>query len=355
MPAPAPSYPHAASLRPERLKAFLAQRAAAIRWVSIAVMLAALAWLMRILPSEHALGWLRNGIDSLGIWGPLVLGALYVLATLLFIPGWLMTLASGALYGLALGTLIVSLSSTTGAALAFLIARYVAREPVCRAIGRSPRLTAVDEAIGEQGWKIVALLRLSPAVPFNLQNYLYGVTAIRFWPYVLVSWAAMLPGTFMYVYIGSLGNSVAAGRQTTSAEWALRGVGLLATVIVTIYVARLARNAIQQRTSIASARGSSEAHPRLDEQPHANDGELVDEPRCPCSALVMAMLAAASVVFAGWTCARQDTIRRAVEQWLGAPPTVTATDAHTAQRLPEQAAGHVEHVHTHPRWFRRDY
>jgi uncharacterized membrane protein YdjX (TVP38/TMEM64 family) len=201
---------------------------------------------------------IRAGASVKPATHPLLPGGVYVVATLLFIPGSLLTLAAGTLYGLVLGTVVVSLASTTGAALAFLIARYAARDRVRPIMEQSPKLAAVDEAIGLQGWKIVALLRLSPAVPFNLQNYLYGATAIRFWPCVLVSWIAMLPGTFMYVYIGSLGHSLAAGRPTMPAEWVLRGVGLLATVVVTAYVARLARDAIQQRTSIGVDAPSSE-------------------------------------------------------------------------------------------------
>lgn len=271
MPVPPQSHRCSASYGLEGLKSFLVWRSTAIRSISIAVMLVAVVFLMRMLPMEHALGVLRNGIDSLGIWGPLALGGLYILATLLFIPGWLLTLAAGALYGLALGTVIVSASSTIGAALAFLVARYFARGHVRHLLGKSPKLLAVDEAIGQQGWKIVALLRLSPAVPFNLQNYLYGVTAIRFWPCVLVSWIFMLPGTFMYVYMGSLGHAFAAGRDISLAEWALRGVGLLATVGVTVYIARLARNAIQQHTSIEPGERTSERYPSTGRQWTFND------------------------------------------------------------------------------------
>ena len=115
------------------------------------------------------------------------------------------TVAAGALFGSVVGVVVVSLASTTGAALAFLVARYLARDAVLRWVRRNPRYDAIDRAIGEGGWRVVALLRLSPLVPFNLQNYLYGLTAIRFWPCVLTSWAAMLPGTVVYVYLGHAG------------------------------------------------------------------------------------------------------------------------------------------------------
>ena len=128
--------------------------------------------------------------------------------------------------------------------------------PVARRLDAQPRFHAIDRAIGEQGWKIVGLLRLSPAVPFSISNYLYGMTAIRFVPYVLVSWIAMLPGTFLYVYLGALaadGVESAVGAQNSpasGAEWALRLVGLLATVAVTLLVVRIARRAIRESTDI---------------------------------------------------------------------------------------------------------
>ncbi len=220
------------------------------RGVAVVLILAAVILLLRMLPIQPLLQPVQDWIDSLGVWGPLMLGLLYIVGSLLFIPGSAITLVVGAAYGLARGTIIVSLASTTAAVLAFLIARYLARDRVRARIEQSPRLAVVDQAIGEQGWKIVALLRLSPAVPFNLQNYLYGVTSIRFVPCVFTSWLAMLPGTFLYVYIGSLGKTAAAGRDTTPAEWAFRGLGLLATIVVSVYVARLARKAIRERTGI---------------------------------------------------------------------------------------------------------
>ena len=112
-----------------------------------------------------------------------------------------------------------------------------------REIQLYPRFEAIDRAVREGGWKIVALLRLSPAVPFTLQNYLYGLTGIRFWPYLLTSWLAMLPGTFLYIYLGHLGRAgveAASGeRSRTPAEWAMMIVGLLATVAATVYITRL--------------------------------------------------------------------------------------------------------------------
>jgi uncharacterized membrane protein YdjX (TVP38/TMEM64 family) len=230
--------------------------AALVRWASVAAIALSLLLILRSLPVEKLVQQSEAWIESQGPRGPVLFGILYVVAVVLLVPGSALTLAAGALFGLFLGTVIVSLASTTGATLAFLIGRYLARDRVVESVRRHPRLAAVEQAVREGGWKIVALLRLSPAVPFNVQNYLYGVTGIRLGPYVLTSWLAMLPGTFLYVYLGAIGRESveAAGgpRQRGVAEWAMLIVGLLATLILTVYVARQARRAFKQRIDLDS-------------------------------------------------------------------------------------------------------
>ena len=106
---------------------------------------------------------------------------------------------------------------------------------------------AIDKAIEEGGWKVVGLLRLSPAIPFNVQNYLYGLTKVKFWPYVLTSWIAMMPGTFMYIYLGNVSGAALGGDQEKSVgQWVLLGVGLLATVAVTVYITKLAKSKLDE-------------------------------------------------------------------------------------------------------------
>ncbi|MEO6807769.1 MAG: TVP38/TMEM64 family protein, partial [Isosphaeraceae bacterium] len=217
----------------------------------------ALFALGRWLPVGRALEALEETIKGFGPWSPLAFGLIYIVAVLAMVPGSALTVAVGAMFGLVVGTATVSLASTIGAALAFLIARYLARNSVEARARRDPRFAAIDRAIGANGWKIVALLRLSPAVPFNLQNYLYGLTAIGFWPYIVTSWIAMLPGTFLYVYIGLLsraGLDAATGSTSkgrTPAEWVWIVIGLLATVAATLYVTRLARRAIDDQVGFS--------------------------------------------------------------------------------------------------------
>ena len=230
-------------------------RGRAVAWV--AALLALLAS-TRLLPIDRWFDELEAGVASLGALGPLAYGLLYVVAALLFVPGSAVTLLAGPLFGLGLGTAVVSVASTTAAALAFLIARHAARGAVERHLlrrgggerGAGGRLEAIDTAIGRGGWRVVALLRLSPLVPFSLGNYLYGLTSIRFWPYVAASWLGMLPGTFLYVYLGYAGarglEAASGGGEGRTAQTALLVAGLVATAAVTWYVGRLAQRAVRE-------------------------------------------------------------------------------------------------------------
>lgn len=189
-----------------------------------------------------------SGLDPL--WAPVVFISLYILATIFFIPGSIITLAAGVLFGVVWGSVYVSIASTTGAALAFLIGRYIARDWVKGKIESRPKFKAVDDAIAREGAKIVLLLRLSPLFPFNFLNYGLGLTRVPFWKYVGASWLGMLPGTVLYVYIGSLFKNLAelagGGRETTTEEWVFRIVGLIATAAVTIYVTKVAKKAMRE-------------------------------------------------------------------------------------------------------------
>ncbi|MDP2496441.1 MAG: VTT domain-containing protein [Candidatus Palauibacterales bacterium] len=196
-------------------------------------------------------GWvasLRDWVDGFGVAGPVVYGLVYVLATVLLVPGSALTIGAGVAFGLLWGTVLVSLASVAGAAAAFLIARYVAREKVAGWVTGREKFEAVDRAVGKEGWKVVALTRLSPVFPFNFLNYAFGLTRVRLGPYVLASWLAMLPGTLMYVYIGAAGTTVAAA-ATGAADWGqtlLQVAGLLATIAVVVLVTRRARQVLRE-------------------------------------------------------------------------------------------------------------
>ena len=202
----------------------------------------------------HVQDLLRGSLDwvaSLGRWGPLIFIAIYILSCVLFLPGSILTLGGGVLFGVIKGSIIVSISATVGATCAFLVGRYLARDWVAKKIQDNEKFKAIDEAVAREGWKIVGLTRLSPVFPFNLLNYAYGLTRVSLRDYFFASWIGMMPGTIMYVYIGSLAGEVAKlgneGRTRTSAEWALYIVGLIATVAVTIYITRIAKAALRKK------------------------------------------------------------------------------------------------------------
>ncbi len=265
---------------------------AVVRWVSVLAIIGSLVTIVRSLPTDQAMSALRDWISDTGYWGPVLLAALYVVATVLFVPGTLLTLVAGALFGLAIGVVTVSIGSTLGASLAFLIARYAARDKVAAMASGNRHFDAIDQAIGEGGWKIVGLLRLSPAIPFNLQNYLYGLTPVRFWPYAVTSWIAMLPGTFLYVYIGHVsGAAVGADRQRTPFEWAMLAVGLLATIVVTVYVTRLANRKLKEQVDRGSEEALSEGHGRTTNEIGASTRRTA-----MIAALAVAFVVAAAVV-----------------------------------------------------------
>src|SRR5216683_405301 len=217
------------------------------RWLLYATVAVALVLALKFFHVQDLLKSALDWIGKLGPWGPVIFVGLYVVATVLFIPGSVLTLGAGAVFGVALGSVCVSIGATLGATAAFLVGRYLARDAIARKIAKHETFAAIDRAVADEGWKIILLTRLSPVFPFTLLNYAFGLTRVKLSHYVLASWLGMIPGTVMYVYLGSLVNLGAGHRQRTTGEWILYGVGLLATVSVTVFVTRLARNALAKK------------------------------------------------------------------------------------------------------------
>ena len=196
---------------------------------------------------RNALAW----ISGLGPTGPLVFVLLYIVACVLLLPGSLLTLGAGVVFGVIEGSVVVSVGSTLGATCAFLVGRYLARDWVGAKIAGNDKFKAIDEAVAVEGWKIVGLTRLSPVFPFNLLNYAFGLTQVKLKHYLIASWLGMMPGTILYVYIGSLAGDLASlgsGERTRSTgEWILYGIGLAATIVVTVFVTRIAKKALDNR------------------------------------------------------------------------------------------------------------
>ena len=196
--------------------------------------------------------WLIRGLEwtqELGVWGPVFVIAFYIMACVLLLPGSILTLGAGFIFKVVRGSITVSIGSTLGACAAFLVGRTVARKWIVGKVAKNEKFAAIDEAVAQQGFKIVLLTRLSPVFPFNMLNYAFGLTKISFWKYALASWVGMMPGTIMYVYFGaglrSLADVAAGNVEQGTAGRVFFWLGLAATVIVTVFVTRVARNALR--------------------------------------------------------------------------------------------------------------
>lgn len=226
--------------------------------LSIRISLGILAVILLLITAKyvHIREFLKYSLDwisRLGFLGPIIFIFIYILACILFLPGSILTLGAGIIFGVFWGCIYVSISATLGATAAFLVGRFIARDWVAKRISGNDKFKAIDEAVGREGWKIVLLTRLSPIFPFNLLNYAFGLTRVTLKEYFFASWIGMLPGTIMYVYIGSLAGSLvtldSANRTRTTGEWVLYIIGLLATLAVTLYITKIARKALEKKVS----------------------------------------------------------------------------------------------------------
>lgn len=200
---------------------------------------------------QNSLVWVKD----LGAIGVLAYIVIYNLATVLFIPGSLLTLGGGAIYGVVWGSIYVFIAATLGATVAFLLGRYVAQDWVSKKIAGNVTFNAISAAVAQNGFKIVLLTRLSPIFPFTLLNYAFGVTKVSVSDYILGS-VGMLPGTILYVYLGSLAGDLTAisakqplSSEAQTAQWVIRILGLVATIAVTVYITRIAKKALAESVS----------------------------------------------------------------------------------------------------------
>lgn len=235
-------------------------RAAAI----LAVRLAAAGLILLASPAlAPRLAPFLERLEGLGGWAPVVFVAGYAIATVCLVPGSLLTMAAGLIFGVWRGALLAFCGASLGAAASFLIARYLARGAVERRLAGKPAFARIDRAVGRDGLKIAILLRLVPLVPFVWLNYALGLTRVRFRDYLLAS-LAMLPGAFLYAYYGRAFGSLAAllgagGRgQQGGAEWLLLGLGLGAALAVSLLLARIAEKALREDSEIGGETAGGE-------------------------------------------------------------------------------------------------
>jgi pyruvate/2-oxoglutarate dehydrogenase complex dihydrolipoamide dehydrogenase (E3) component/uncharacterized membrane protein YdjX (TVP38/TMEM64 family) len=223
------------------------------RFAVVAVVAVAILVAVWTLPVKSGLLALLETFEHLGPWGPAAVVFTYVVAAVLFVPGSILTLGSGFLFGIPLGFLTAWVGAGLGACAAFLVGRCVARDWVARKIAGNPRFTALDATIEKEGFKIVLLMRLSPILPFNFLNYALGLTKISFKDFSVASVIGMAPAEFLFIYIGSAARSLteaAAGKAETGlAGQALFWGGLVATALVTVFITRIARRTLESATS----------------------------------------------------------------------------------------------------------
>jgi uncharacterized membrane protein YdjX (TVP38/TMEM64 family) len=236
------------------------KKSVVLRPLALLALLAAGVAVVIFLPVKQYLTDFIDWIRGLGWWGPLVIAAFYAVVALV-IPGTLLSLGAGFAFGVVLGTVAVSAGSVTTAAIAFWLGRTLARGWVEAKVAASPKFRAIDQAVAENGFKIVLLTRLSPVFPFTFLNYAFGLTRIRFRDYFLASWVGMLPGTVTYVYLGStvleVAKLAAGDGERTRGQTAFFCAGLAAAVVVTVLVTHIARNALRRALPTADAQGAT--------------------------------------------------------------------------------------------------
>jgi Uncharacterized conserved protein len=197
------------------------------------ILLMAAIILLRFWGVGEKLTDLRVWIGGLGSWGPLVFVLIYIIAVVLALPGSAITIAGAALFGSIWGVVLVSIASTIGASIGFLISRYLARDFIVRKFSQNEKFQKLDHLTKEHGAIIVAITRLVPLFPFNFLNYGFGLTGVRFWTYVFWSWLCMLPGTVLYV-VGT--DAIISGLREGRIPWSLVIVILLAVMVLTFLV-----------------------------------------------------------------------------------------------------------------------
>lgn len=295
------------------MRQLLSRHQTAIRGASLVLLALSFPLLVRALPVAEGVEALRARVAGLGAWGLPAFGAVYVVAVVALVPCSLLTMAGAALFGVARATAVVSVAATLGATLAFLIARHLARARVERAARRRPRFRALDEAIAEGGFRTAALLRLSPLIPFNVSNYLFGLSGLGLGAFVLSTWLGMLPVTLLYALLGRAGGGALAGDDLSGARGALLGLGLLATAAATIALTVVAQRKLERAT----------------EAPPEPDAPSARAERSPARTAALGALAV-GVAALSISCALQPRWLRSL---LGGPPAVEGEEVH--ERRPD--------------------
>lgn len=216
------------------------------QWRTISIILLFVAVLAgwAFLPVTDWVEDLQGWIDDFGAFGPPIFVLIYVLAVILLVPGSALTIAAGIAYG-SWGIPLALVASTVGALVAFLIARYVAYEKVHTLLAEKKVLKAVEGVVNDEGWKIILLIRISPLIPFNVQNYFFGVTEIPLLQYVGATFFGLIPGTIVNVVIAKFADG---GFDGGIVQWGFAGVGLIASCFLVWHVTRKVKRKLATHT-----------------------------------------------------------------------------------------------------------
>ena len=222
------------------------------KWIAVGAAIVALLVAWQFLPLHDWLRTLEDRIDGLGFLGAVLYAAVCIVGALLFVPGSILGLGAGYLFGVGGGMAVGWVGETAAAALGFLVSRYVARHAVERIARRSRKFAAIDRAVGRNGWKMVGLLRLAAIVPFALSNYIFGLSSVAFLSYMVVTAVGVIPGCFFYVYLGAAGKSFSEKGDLGPLHWAVIGAGVVTSVVMTIVITRLTQKELKKADGVAA-------------------------------------------------------------------------------------------------------
>lgn len=189
-------------------------------------------------------------VENFGFLSGIIFILIYITATVLLVPGSILTLGSGLIFGVFWGSIYVLIGAILGETFAFLLGRYLVRDWVISKFANNDTFANLDRALNQEGWKIILLTRLSPVFPFSLLNYAFGITGISLKDYFLGS-IGMIPMTITYVYFGSLAGDLANIEQASQLanpelQWAIKIISFLATIAATFYITRIAKRALNK-------------------------------------------------------------------------------------------------------------
>ena len=210
-----------------------------LRWLILIVLITLIITVTVKYRNEVNVEYLQTLLQQYGIWAPLIFIAIYIAGVVLFLPGSVLTIAGGLIFGPVMGTVYNLSAAVIGASIAFLISRYLAADWVATKTGG--KLKQLKQGVEQEGWRFVAVVRLIPLFPFNLLNYALGLTQIRLSAYITASAIFMLPGTIAYTYLGSLGQAAVTGKPGEIITKVFIAIGLLVLVAVIPWVVKKLR------------------------------------------------------------------------------------------------------------------